>query len=100
MRSDRMMLGLHGGAIVLALTAALVWPRTGQAALLVPLGGQDRARVLQWADREEAELVTFDTASGHVVARVRNHRSLLRALGAGMMPIATRAPGCTATEAP
>lgn len=99
MRSDRTMLCLHGGAILLALTAALVWPRAGQAALLVPLGDQDVAQVLRWADRERAELIAFDPDSGRVVARVTNHDSLVRAIGSGILPIATRAVGCTTREA-
>ena len=100
MRSDRLMLGLHGAGVLLALTAALVWPRAGQATLLVPLGDQNIAQVLRWADHEQAELIALDPASGRVVARVTNRDSLLRAIGSGIMPIATRTAGCTTGEAP
>jgi hypothetical protein len=100
MRSDRLMLGLHSAGVLLALTAAMVWPRAGQAALLVPLGDQNVAQVLRWADREQAELIALDPASGRVVARVSNHRSLLRAISSGIMPIATRTADCTTREAP
>lgn len=99
MRSDRVVLALHGSAILLAMVAALVWPRAGQAALLVPLGDQDLARVLRWADREGAELITLDTGSGRVIARVGNHYSLLRAIGAGIIPITADAPGCATNKA-
>jgi hypothetical protein len=100
MRADAAMLALHGGAIMLALTAALVWPRVGQAAVLVPLGRQDVAQVLRWAEREQAERIALDPASGRVVARVNDHRSLLRAIGAGIIPIAASAAGCSTTEPP
>lgn len=99
MPRDGLMLGLHAGATLLALTAALVWPRAGQAAVLVPLGHQDTAQVLRWAEREQAEFIALDPASGRVVARVRNYRSLLHAIGAGIVPIAASIAGCKASEA-
>ena len=58
---------------MLALVAALVWPRPGQAALRVPLGGSD---------------------TRSVIARITGNAGLLRALGEGILPLAVRAPGC------
>lgn len=95
---ERALLGLHGASVLLALTAALVWPRAGQTALLVPLAGQDAAQVLRWADRERVQRVALDPASGRVVVLNTNHGSLLRAIGSGIMPIATRSVGCTTGE--
>ncbi len=94
MRVERALIGLHGAGIALALTAALVWPRAGQAALMVPLVGADTRTVLDWAAQENARLLALDTASGRVVARITDNRSLLRAVRRGIVPMTARAPGC------
>jgi hypothetical protein len=94
-RTDRALLAAHASGVVLALGAALFWPRPGQAALIVPVGSDDLAPALQWADREAAPLLELDTARGRVIARVTDNASLLRALGAGLVPIAARAAGCS-----
>ena len=94
MRYERVLVGLHGAAVVLALSAATVWPRPGQAALMVPLGSGDLGTVLRWADRENAPLLALDSASGRVIARIADNHSLLSAIGAGIMPIAARSGGC------
>lgn len=96
MRADRALLGLHAAGVVLALAAALVWPRPGQATLLVPLGGSDTRSVIAWAAREEAPLLGLETSRGRIIARVTDNASLLRALGQGILPLAARAPGCAA----
>lgn len=95
---ERALFCLHGTGIALALTAALVWPRAGQAALLVPLGSADTRSVLAWAMQENAPLMALDTASGRVVARITDSRSLLRGIAQGIIPIAARAPGCRANN--
>lgn len=94
MRVERALLGLHGVGIALALTAALVWPRAGQAALMVPLIGAHTRSVLAWAGQENAPLLALDTASGRVVARIADNGSVLRAIGQGIVPLTARAPGC------
>lgn len=94
MTGERALIGLHGGALILAFAAALVWPRAGQAALIVPLGGQNLRSALHWADTEQAELIELDSTSGRMVARMSDNGSAWRAIAAGIMPIATRAPGC------
>lgn len=91
---ERALLCLHGTGIALALTAALIWPRAGQAALLVPFGSADTRTVLAWAAQENAPLLALDTASGRVVARITDSRSLLRGIAQGIVPLAARAPGC------
>lgn len=98
MHADRALLGLHAAGVILALAAALVWPRPGQAALLVPLGGSDARELIAWAAREEAPLLALDTSRGRVIARVTDNASLLRALRQGILPLAARAPGCAATR--
>jgi hypothetical protein len=35
-----------------------------------------------------------------VVAQINDHRSLMRAIGAGIIPIAASAAGCSTTETP
>jgi hypothetical protein len=94
MRADRMLLGVHAAGVTLALTAALVWPRPGQAALLVPLAGGDTRSAIAWAAREDAPLLALDTSRGRIIARITDNASLLRALGEGILPLAARAPGC------
>jgi hypothetical protein len=94
MRAERVVPWLHGATMLLALVAALAWPRAGQAALMVPLSNSRLAAVLDWAEREQAELIELDSASGRVVARVSNNRSLLSALGSGIVPIAMRDQAC------
>ncbi|WP_073973896.1 hypothetical protein [Erythrobacter donghaensis] len=96
MLGDRVLLGLHGAGVALALTAALVWPRPGQAALLVPLAGTDARGVIAWALHEEAPLLALDTSRGRIIARIADNAGLLRALGHGILPLAARAPGCKA----
>lgn len=95
---ERALLCLHGTGVALALTAALVWPRAGQAALLVPLGRADTRTLLDWAAQENAPLLALDTASGRVVARITDSRSLLRGIAQGIVPLAARAPGCSANS--
>ncbi len=99
MRSERVLVSLHGAAVVLALSAATVWPLPGQAALMVPLGTGDIRTVLRWADRERAPLLALDSASGRVIARIADNQSLVSAIGAGILPIAARADGCQPAEA-
>lgn len=94
MRTERTLIGLHGAAVVLALVASTVWPRAGQAAQLVPLGGDDLSGVLGWAAREGAPLLELDTTGGRVIARIPDDRSLLRALGAGILPLPVNARDC------
>ena len=94
MRADRMLLSIHAAGVTLALAAALVWPRPGQAALLVPLGTGDPRTAIAWASREKAPLLALDTSRGRIIARVTDNASLLRALGDGLLPLAARATGC------
>ena len=91
---DLGLIGFHTGAVLTALAAALYCPLPGQAALMVPLGRKDLAPVLEWAEQEDAALLALDSASGRVVARMTSHHSLLKALGAGILPIKVRTPGC------
>lgn len=95
MRADDALLGLHGAGVTLALVAALVWPRPGQAALMVPMAGGDARSVIAWASREEAPLLALDTDRGRVIARITDNASLLHALGEGILPLAVREPGCS-----
>jgi len=94
MRAEQAVLGLHGAGVTLALAAALVWPRPGQAALMVPLNGADMRDAIAWAAREKAPLLALDTRRGRVIARITTNASLARALGEGILPLAARAPGC------
>jgi hypothetical protein len=95
-RADRVLLGVHAGGVTLALTAALVWPRPGQAALLVPLGTTDTRTAIAWAAHEDAPLLTLDTSRGRIIARITDNASLMRALSQGLLPLPARAPGCNA----
>jgi hypothetical protein len=96
MRADWALLGLHASGVTLALVAALVWPRPGQAALMVPLGGRDARAVVAWASREDVRLLALDTSRDRIIARITDNASLLRALAEGILPIASRARGCQA----
>lgn len=98
MQPDRALLALHGLALALALVTALAWPRVGEPALLLPLGGQPMARVFVWAETEQAENLAIDTTAGRVIARIPSNRSLMRALAQGIVPVATRTAGCAATN--
>lgn len=95
---ERAAIALHCSAVVLGLAAALVWPRAGQAALMVPLGGNDTRDVLSWASGEDVAILKLDTASGQVVARASNNSSLLRAIGFGIVPVAITARSCDPIE--
>lgn len=94
MPPERAVYVVHGFAMVLALTAALAWPRTGQPVLLVPLGSARLADALAWADQAEADLLAIQPDRGRLFARVRSHRSLAAALAAGFVPVAASSQGC------
>jgi hypothetical protein len=96
MRADRVLLGVHAAGVTLAITAALVWPRPGQAALLVPLGTTDARTAIAWAAHEDAPLLAIDTARGRIITRITDNASLMRALSHGILPLAARTPGCNA----
>lgn len=98
MRTDRAVMALHAGALPFALAAALLWPRAGQAALLIPLGQSDLVAVFAWAEAEDAALLTVDPARSRVIARIPSNRSLLNAIRSGIVPIATRTAGCTSAR--
>jgi hypothetical protein len=91
---------MHGTAAVLALAAATVWPRPGEAALLVPLAGKDFPRVIGWATSEGAALLELDSVQGRVIARLPDYRSPFGALREGIFPIATRARNCQSRRTP
>lgn len=99
MASDRLIVAFHAAAVALALTAALFWPRAGQAALLVPLGSGGMRSVLQWADHAHAPLLAIDSTTGRVIARIVDNQSLFSAIGAGILPVATQTAGCVAGDA-
>lgn len=95
MRRDTGMFALHACAGGFALVAALLWPRAGEAALLVPVGKQDLASLTRFAAREGAPLLELDSASGRVIARLDDRASPLRALAEGIVPLAADARGCS-----
>lgn len=100
------MLAVHWLALGFALLVALACPRPGGPALLVPLGaggmGAGVEDAIAWAGREDARFLALDTRStnggtarpGGIVALVPDHASLLRALAAGLVPIAADTVGC------
>jgi hypothetical protein len=92
---DRALYALHGFASLLALAAALAWPRTGQPVLLVPLGSAQMADALAWADAAQADLLTLQSDRGRVIARAPSNQSLAHTLAAGFVPIAVSIQGCT-----
>lgn len=94
MRPDRIMIAGHSLALAFAFAIATLCPRPGDPVLLVPLGAQGVGGAVVWADGEGLRLVSLDMASGRVVALVPDHGSLLRALAAGFVPIATDKAGC------
>ncbi|QDH35371.1 hypothetical protein [Porphyrobacter sp. YT40] len=97
MGRDTAMFALHACAAGFTLVAALLWPRAGEAALLVPVGGQDVASLTHFAAREGAPLLELD--SGRVIARLDDRGSPLRALSEGILPLAASARGCSPLEA-
>ena len=98
MRRETAFIALHACAGGFALVAALLWPRAGEAALLVPVGGQDIAGLTRFAAREGAPLLELDSASGRVIARLDDRASPLRALAEGIVPLAASARGCRQPE--
>ncbi|QIQ86614.1 hypothetical protein [Erythrobacter sp.] len=98
MRPEKIMLAGHVAALGFAFATALLCPRPGEAALLLPLHGAGPDAALAWAAREEARFLALDTASGRVVALVPDHGSLLRALAAGIIPIAADGTGCAGVK--
>lgn len=98
MRPDRIMLAGHVAALGFAFVTALLCPRPGEPALLLPLQGDGASATLAWAAREEARFLALDTKTGRVVALVPDHGSLMRALAAGIIPIAADGTGCAETK--
>lgn len=91
---DRALYALHGVAVVFALAAGLVWPRTGQPVLLVPLGPAHLADAIAWADTAQADVLTIQPDRRQLIARAPSNRSLAQALAAGFVPVAVSAEGC------
>ncbi|KPP96327.1 hypothetical protein SAMN04515621_0219 [Erythrobacter sp. HL-111] len=98
MRPERIMLAGHSLALGFALAVAAFCPRPGEPALLVPVAatGADGGLLaaLAWARREGTRPLLLDTAGARMVAPVPSHGSLLRALAAGILPIAAGTAGC------
>lgn len=94
MRAERALFGLHGLALVLALAAALAWPRPGQPVLLVPIGGGGIASALARASAGDVRLLAIDPLRARVIARIPADRSPIAALAAGILPVAVRYRGC------
>lgn len=90
----------HGGAAALALAVSTLAPRPGEAALLVPLGGEALPAALAWANAEGAPLLELDTARGRVIARLADDRSAMSALAAGLLPLAARTRACQSRRTP
>ncbi|MBI1403700.1 MAG: hypothetical protein GC147_10840 [Porphyrobacter sp.] len=91
---ERAFFAGHGCAALLALGAALAWPRVGEAAVLVPLGTGRMSETLAWAEAERAPVLGIDTGRARVIARIPSNHSLWRALARGIVPVAARSPGC------
>ncbi len=79
---------------MIALGTALVWPRVGQAAEVMPLGDKGLSDVLRWVDDMDAEIIELDSASGRIEVRVSSNFSLLTALGSGILLNAAPKSGC------
>lgn len=98
MPGNRLLIGLHGAAVLVALAAALGWPRAGQAALMVPLGSASLPAVLAWAEAEDAALLRLDPGAGTIIARIPTNHSLLGAVQRGILPVAARPTGCAPSQ--
>lgn len=98
MQPDRIIIAGHSLALAFAFSVALLCPRPGDPALLVPLGSQGLAGTIAWAEAESLPFVSLDMTSARVVALVPDHGSVLRALGAGIVPIAAEKAGCAASK--
>ncbi|MEE4207140.1 MAG: hypothetical protein V2I39_12675 [Erythrobacter sp.] len=98
MRPERLLFASHSLALGFAFAVALFCPRPGEPALLVPLGSGGLGAVTDWAEREDARFLLLDTGSegarSRAVAPLPSHGSLLRALAAGILPIAAGKGGC------
>jgi hypothetical protein len=93
--AERALFGLHALALVLALAAALLWPRPGQPVLLVPLGGSGGlATALDWAEAAGADYLAIDPARARVIVRLPADASLASAPMAGILPLAIRFDSC------
>ncbi|NCP14089.1 MAG: hypothetical protein GW858_08005 [Sphingomonadales bacterium] len=95
MRSDVALLTLQGGAAAFALIAAVAWPRAGEAALLMPVGGQELPSVLNFAASHDVRLIAIDSAKGRVIARIDDRHSIFASLAAGIVPIGVSTKGCS-----
>ncbi|MEM7689768.1 MAG: hypothetical protein AAF291_12170 [Pseudomonadota bacterium] len=95
---------LQGAGAVSALALAVFGPQPGRASQLLPLNGETAAQsahlTAQWASREDARLVAFDTSTGRATVIAPSAISLARALTYGLVPIASAPPSCTVASAP
>lgn len=86
------------GLTLAVLTACTLWPRVGQPALLMPLGGVGTARMTTWARAHDLPLLGTGRVPGSVVVRIGAKASGLAALRSGALLLA--APGLSCAPAP
>lgn len=77
-----------------ALLVAIFGPHAGSASQLVPIGTPEPGAAALWASREDAQLITYDPASGSVTVIAPTTLGLLRALPYGFVPIAAEIEPC------
>jgi hypothetical protein len=98
LRAEHALFGFHALALVLALAAALLWPRPGQPVLLVPLAGEGLRPALAWADAAGADFLAIDPARARVIVRLPAGAALAGAPAAGILPLAIRYDSCARAE--
>lgn len=70
------------------------WPKSGGAASLVSLHGASRPTALAWLAREDALLLEVSQEDGNLTVIVPSQMSVLRAIGAGLIPLSAEQPTC------
>ncbi|NQX93986.1 MAG: hypothetical protein HRT64_03525 [Erythrobacter sp.] len=101
MKPDALPLLAQAVGLASAVALAVFGPTPGRASQLLPLtpAASDNVPKLaaQWASREDAQLLAFDTQRARATVIAPNALSLARALSYGLVPIASEVPSCTTT---
>ncbi|XUU61024.1 hypothetical protein ACRAQ6_01785 [Erythrobacter sp. HA6-11] len=83
--------------VVVAVLIATFWPRAGQATALLPMGTTHASSSINWASREGAMLQSIEAGGVIVIAGLPSTESALRAIKAGLLPIAAVPALCSAS---
>ncbi|MEL7198206.1 MAG: hypothetical protein AAGL10_07805 [Pseudomonadota bacterium] len=80
--------------VVSTIGVAAFWPSSGEPVALLPTGFANPKAALEWADHNDASLLSYDPTQNVWVAMARSEESLKSALRYGLVPMSARPVLC------